>query len=161
MFRKRGSILGGLSQIMYLRSPLTVVFLNSGALQMTEWKYTSWGRITLFEYIRRVRGRLSHPRTQNSRKRRLKITHWEPGNPVRFIYQTSIPTANLFYECIVSKRGCTEKRSCLWRLWRHQVLGAFPWHEKFGPSLPSKAPDQPQWAESFDPCNDIKQLDTT
>ena len=79
VLRKWGSIFGGLSQIRYLKSLFTVVFINSGELQTTEWKYPSSDKTTLVKYMRRVRGRLSQPSTQNSRKDRLRMTHGEPA----------------------------------------------------------------------------------
>lgn len=77
--RNRGSIFGGSSQIINLRSLLTVLFLNSFELQLTEWKYPSWDKTMLLKYMRSVRGRLSHPRMQNSRNDRLRKNQGEPA----------------------------------------------------------------------------------
>lgn len=104
VWRKWGSILGGLSQIMYLRSLFTVLFLKSGELQITEWKYPSWDQTTFVKYINSFRGRLSQPNTQNSRNDRLRTTQGEPTNAEKNCYNFSI--ASCMYEHVdVYKHG--------------------------------------------------------
>ena len=84
-------------------------------------------RIFSSKYIRRVRGRLSHPNTQNSRKDRLKTNHWEPAIPKKYSYlSVTFHKSTAYHKCDFEqhKLHTIENRLCLWILWKRQVLAA-------------------------------------